>query len=534
MSAPPTTAHLAECLEASALLHPGRTAVVDPDASEISYRALDADTDRLAGFLRGLGVGPGDRVGILCPKSIVAVTAIFGILKCGAAYVPVDVGAPAERCRTVLTDCAVRVLVVAADAAGIFDGWDRATLPGDVIVVGDDPRPAAAGARTHAWTAALAAPAIARGSVPRSADDTAYILYTSGSTGKPKGVQISQRNATSFVDWSCATFPSSPDDRFSSHAPFHFDLSIFDIYVALRHGASLHLIPDELGKSPRELARFAAERKITVWYSTPSALSLLAQFGRLDRLGWEGPRTVLFAGEVFAVKHLRRMTELWTRARWFNLYGPTETNVCTWYEVPTPVPADRTVPYPIGPACSHCEPLVLDDDGTPVARGERGRLYIAGASVFVGYWNRPADNARVFREIGGRRYYDTGDVVQEQPDVGFVYVGRKDRMVKRRGYRIELGEVESALYRHPGIAQAAALAVDDGGEGVRIVACVVPTGTGPTIVELKTFTSVNLPAYMVPDAFVRFDDLPKTSTGKTDYTTLAASLRAAAAADAPG
>ena len=172
----------------------------------------------------------------------------------------------------------------------------------------------------------------------RSPDDLAYILYTSGSTGVPKGVMLTHRNATSFVDWCSSVFTPAEDDRFSSHAPFHFDLSILDIYVSLKHGASVHLIPDELGKKPRDLARFIADRRITVWYSTPAILSLLGEFGDLARLDCSALRLVLFAGEVFPVKQLRRIAGLWPSPDYYNLYGPTETNVCTFSKIPTPVP----------------------------------------------------------------------------------------------------------------------------------------------------------------------------------------------------
>ncbi|HKX46891.1 MAG TPA: AMP-binding protein, partial [Planctomycetota bacterium] len=360
--------------------------------------------------------------------------------------------------------------------------------------------------------------------VARSPSDLAYILYTSGSTGRPKGVQISHENASSFVEWGFETFRPTPDDRFSSHAPFHFDLSIFDLYVAIRAGASVHLISDEMTRNPRELARFAAERALSVWYSTPSALTLLGQFGRLERLDYRGPRLVLFAGEVFPVKHLRQVTRLWTRADWYNLYGPTETNVCTFARIPLPIPDERVEPYPIGPACSHCDALVVDEHGAPVARGAEGLLLIAGPSVFLGYWNRPDDDARVFRSLAGRRWYDTGDVVREGDAGELVYVGRRDRMVKRRGYRIELGEIEKGLYRHPALREVGVVALSDEA-GVRIVACFSCDGEPPSLVDLKKFSSEVVPTYMVPDTFRRFDALPSTSTGKMDYQRLLQWLR---------
>jgi amino acid adenylation domain-containing protein len=357
--------------------------------------------------------------------------------------------------------------------------------------------------------------------------DLAYILYTSGSTGVPKGVMLTQLNAVSFVDWCTSEFTPTEEDRFSSHAPFHFDLSVLDLYVPLKHGAALFIVSEELGKNPKELAAFISAKRLTVWYSTPSILSFLAQFGELHKLDCSALRLVLFAGEVFPVKHLRAVTEYWPRAAYFNLYGPTETNVCTYARIPLPIPSDRTVPYPIGLPCSHCSSLVLDEpDGDPVTRGEEGLLYIAGPSVFQGYWNRPQESQAPFIERDGVRWYNTGDVVRDDGEGGFVYLGRRDRMVKRRGYRIELGEIERGLYQHPDLREAATIAVPDSDSGVRILAYLVPQGgKKPSIIELKAFCAHALPGYMSPDVFRFLEFLPRTSTDKVDYQALLRTTR---------
>jgi acyl-coenzyme A synthetase/AMP-(fatty) acid ligase len=236
-------------------------------------------------------------------------------------------------------------------------------------------------------------------------------------------------------------------------------------------------------------------------------------------------RLVLFAGEVFPVKRLRAITEFWPRPDYFNLYGPTETNVCTYARIPLPVPEERTDPYPIGPACAHCRPLVLDAvDGAEVARGEEGLLYMAGASIFAGYWNRPERNAEAFIERDGVRYYNTGDVVREDAVEGFLYLGRRDRMVKRRGYRIELGEIETVLHRHEEVREAAVVAVPDAEAGVKIVAHLVAAGEKkPGIISLKRFCAEHLLSYMSPDRFQYHATLPRTSTDKIDYQTLKSS-----------
>jgi acyl-coenzyme A synthetase/AMP-(fatty) acid ligase len=317
-------------------------------------------------------------------------------------------------------------------------------------------------------------------------------------------------------------FKPHENDRYSSHAPFHFDLSILDIYVPLKHGATLVLIPEDIGKEPHRLAPMIAERRISVWYSAPSILSLLAQYGNLDRYDYSALRLVLFAGEVFPVKHLRALQSLLPPVRYFNLYGPTETNVCTFYEVPMPIPEERVVPFPIGQTCSHLKAKVVDGQGQEVRVGEEGELCVSGRGVMGGYWGLPEQSARAFLEDdAGQHWYKTGDIVVESPDGNYIYLGRRDRMVKRRGYRVELGEIEAGLYRHPVIKEAAVIALPDEEAGVKIKAFVsCREAKHPSLIALKQFCAENLPLYMIPDLFSWHDALPKTSTDKIDYQRL--------------
>jgi acyl-coenzyme A synthetase/AMP-(fatty) acid ligase len=247
---------------------------------------------------------------------------------------------------------------------------------------------------------------------------------------------------------------------------------------------------------------------------------LLAQFGKLEQRNYASLRLVLFAGEVFPIKYLKLLKSLWRHPRYFNLYGPTETNVCTSYEVPATIPESQTDPVPIGKACSHCRPLVVDELGAEVARGDEGELCIAGPSVLPGYWDLPENTAKAFLPGCDIRWYRTGDIVLELPDGDYKFLGRRDRMIKKRGYRIELGEIEAALYRHPEIKEAAVLAfANDDGVPVKAFAS-TRNGSKLSIIELKKFCSENLPLYMVPDTFCCLESLPKTSTDKIDYQEL--------------
>ncbi len=505
----------------SARRSPLAVAVVEPGHGSLTYAELDALSNRVRDRLVALGVGRGDRVGIYMRKSIDTLAAIYGVLKAGAAYVPVDPGAPPARGAYIMHNCAVKVVLIEGGSAARLraEAEQLGAVPNLFVV--DRPH-AGAGLRKALDEADGIGRAAEVASVHADGADLAYILYTSGSTGKPKGVMLSHENAVSFVDWCSASFKPLADDRFSAHAPFHFDLSILDIHVSLKHGATLVLISEDMGKDAPRLARLIAEERISIWYSAPSILALLAQFGNLQDHDYSRLRQVLFAGEVFPVKHLRALSTLWPTPAYFNLYGPTETNVCTFYEVSLPVPPERTDPYPIGYTCSHLASRVCDADGHIVPTGDEGELCIAGPAVMEGYWSLPEQTAKGFHhDPDGTRWYRTGDIVVEGADGCYTYLGRRDRMVKRRGYRVELGEIEAGLYRHPLLKEAAVVAFPDQETGVRIVAFLsCHDERHPSLIEIKRFCSEHLPLYMIPDHFSWHERLPKTSTDKIDYQRL--------------
>ena len=514
---------LHELLWRSAEIWPDRIALEEEAGAAITYGELARLADAACGVLRRLGVRRGDRVAVCVPKSIDAVAAIFAVMKVGATYLPLDPSAPAERNRTILRDARVSGAVLARRWADELraDIGDAAVLSLPSVGRGDGLRKALAESPRNGRPSASDAASLHPG-------DPAYILYTSGSTGIPKGVMVSHAAASSFVDWSSKAFRPTSADCFSSHAPLHFDLSVFDLYVAIRHGARVVLIGEATGKAPLRLAALIAERRISVWYSVPSVLALLAGYGKLARRDYPDLRLVLFAGEVFPVVHLRALKSLWPAPRYFNLYGPTETNVCTAFEIPPKIPADRAEPYPIGRACSHLRTMVVAETGRPAPVGSEGELCVRGPAVMLGYWNRPQDTERAFLQTGpGERWYRTGDVVLENAEGEYEFVGRRDRMVKRHGHRVELGEIEVALNRHPAVREAAVIALpDEFGGGLRVKALIGPSREPrPSMIELKRFCGGILPGYMIPDVFAFADALPRTSTGKVDYPRLEADER---------
>lgn len=515
--------HLSELLANAAMRRPRGVAVEDDEGRSVSYGRLATMADRVATRLARWGVGRGDRVGLFLPKSIEAVAAIHGTLAAGAAYVPVDPAAPATRGAGILADAGVKAAIVAGPLAQAF----RASWPGPgplprLIVVGPDKDRAA----DADWDDVLADDAPAPLPSPRQPDDLAYILYTSGSTGQPKGVALSHANALAFLDWCEAEVRPRDDDRFASHAPFHFDLSVFDLYVSCRHAAPLILVGEALGKDPARLGAFVSSRGVSVWYSAPSILALLAEYGGLGRADRDAPRLVLFAGEVFPVAALKRLRDLWPGATLWNLYGPTETNVCTAFRIPEAIPDGHADPYPIGRACAPHRARVVDEHGADVSTGAVGELLIAGPGVMRGYFGRPdLTEAALLRDDEGTPWYRTGDLVADAGDGVHHFHGRRDRMVKKRGYRIELGEVESALYRHVGVDRAAVVArPGESGPSIAAFVALKPECKG-SVIAMKRHCTEFLPPYMIPDSFTFLPALPTTSTDKVDYRGLEALAR---------
>jgi amino acid adenylation domain-containing protein len=500
---------------------PERVAVIDGDRT-MTYSELEQRASQVAQLLRSLGVSRGDRVGLYLDKSAESVVGLYGVLKAQAIYVPLDPDAPPRRLASVARDCELRCVLTGGEKA---TGWREIVAASPAVEalvvlnaaegeVGD----AAPGVPLLGLDALACQPTSSPSSEP-DGDDLAYLLYTSGSTGTPKGTALSHRNALAFVDWAVARFDVTSDDRLSSHAPLHFDLSIFDLFAAARAGASVVLVPASASVFPVVLARFIEQQAISVWYSVPSVLSALAlrgnvRGGELSRL-----RAVLFAGEVFPTKYLRRLMELLPHASFYNLYGPTETNVCTFYEVP-PLAPDGQEPVPIGRAITGVEVFAVTDEGRLAGRGEVGELYVQGPTVMRGYWNDPARTAEVlvphpFAGEPAPLVYRTGDLVREDEDGDLRFLGRRDAQIKSRGYRIELGDIEAALYAHPDVVECAVVPLPDDLITNRIKAFVVGRGQLRRS-DLSSFCADRIPRYMVPDSFEFRQSLPKTSTGKID------------------
>lgn len=500
-------------LRDSAARTPDAVAVID-DHGDMTYAELDRRANQVARLLRSLGVRPGDRVGLHLPRTSEAMIGVYGVLAAGAAYVPLPLGTPPSRLRTIAVDAGIRLVLAAhadidrllAELGGpgssvteVVATQAAAELPGESLETAIDP------------------------------DDLAYVLYTSGSTGAPKGVMISHRNALSFVDWAAQEFQVTGADRLANHAPLHFDLSVFDVFAAAWAGAAVVPVPAGTAAFPAVLAEFIRERQITVWYSVPSALNLLVSRGRLHAGDLPGLRMVLFAGEVYPVPQLRQAMEALPNARFYNLYGPTETNVCTYYPVPRPLP-EECAALPIGMPLPGVDLCAETDDARAAGVGETGELCVRGATVMRGYLGDPARTAQVLRPAAdepGTPAYHTGDLVTRDAEGQWHFLGRRDSQIKTRGYRVELGEVERALATHPAVLECAAIAVPDEKFG-HLIAAFVVLREEMTTARLTAHCRTVLPSYMVPWQMRTTSALPRTTTDKIDYRRLKADMKESA------
>ncbi|HVN19578.1 MAG TPA: amino acid adenylation domain-containing protein [Dongiaceae bacterium] len=515
---------LQQLLKKSATRYPEKTAVWARERS-ISYRELDERSNQLAHALREHGVKKGDRVGIYFPKCVESVVTMFAVLKAGGVYVPLDPAAPVDRIAYIIGNCGIRALVTNSEKKGALDSKTQASL--EFVVLIDEDTKASNGTTVMPWSVLSKYDGRSAPSVMLTETDLAYILYTSGSTGRPKGVMLTHQNALTFVEWCADIFQITSEDNLSNHAPLHFDLSVFDVYNAIEAGATVYLVTEDIALFPVTLANFIEKKGITVWYSVPSALTLLLLHANLDAAKLARLRLILFAGEVFPMKYLQQLANVLPQLELYNLYGPTETNVCTYYKVERNRLSSMDK-LPIGIACENTEVFAVDDQDQIVTRpGDSGELYVRGPGVTYGYWGDSEKTAKMvvdnrFQKHFQEKMYRTGDIVVLGEDGNYYFTGRRDSMIKSRGYRIELGEIETALLSHPAVKEAAAIAIPDDVVSNRIKA-VVSTHDGHAVkpTELQQFCGAKIPKYMIPE-FIEFqENLPKTSTGKIDRVRLA-------------
>lgn len=470
------------------------------EGEHLDYRELNARANRLAHYLRGLGVGPGIKVGICLERGLDMVIGVLGVLKAGGVYIPLDPAYPGERLAFMLEDSQATVVLSQGDML--------ASLPvQNAHVVNLD--------RDQEAIAQQGEENLAYSPGP---EDLAYILYTSGSTGKPKGVQIPHRALSNFLH-SMAREPGlDRSDVLVAVTTLSFDIAGLELYLPLISGARLVLASRETAADGTALAALLAACDASVMQATPATWRLLLASG------WEGsPKLkILCGGEALprdlAETLLPRCASLW------NMYGPTETTIwSTTYRVES-----GSGQIPIGRPIANTQVFILDAHLQPVPIGVGGELYIGGAGVAHGYWRRPELTAErfipdPFSAEPGARLYKTGDRARYLEDGNIEYLGRNDFQVKIRGFRIELGEIEAELMKHPRVREAVVAVREDVPGDKRLVAYLIAAGAEELKPEdMRAHLKADLPEYMVPSAFVMLESFPLTPNGKLDRKALPA------------
>jgi amino acid adenylation domain-containing protein len=487
---------LHEAIERHAERHPSAVAVIAPDES-LTYSELDSRANRLANFLRRT-VQRDDVVGVFLDRSARLVTALLGILKAGAAYLPLDPNSPAERLRYMLADAKAKLVITECGLGEMLPET------GPRIVLDAD----------NEWRTEDATPP----RVELNPANSAYVIYTSGSTGQPKGVINTHAGIVNRLVWMQDEFRLTAADRVLQKTPYTFDVSVWEFFWPLREGACLVMAKPGGHQDPMYLASAVAEHAITTIHFVPSMLQMF--LAEPLAAGLPSLRRVICSGEALSAELAATFFRV-MKAELYNLYGPTEASVdvTSWHC------KGGENPVPIGKPIANLRAYVLDQYLQPLPSGVPGALYLAGVGLARGYVEAQQLTAErfvpdPFAETPGERMYRTGDIARFREDGRIEFLGRADNQVKVRGFRIELGEIEAALRQHPGVRDAAVLA--ETGTASRLIAYWTPAQAKDTatIENLRGFLKIRLPDYMIPAVWVRLESMPLTASGKLNRRAL--------------
>jgi len=484
---------------------PDETAVID-QKNRISYRELNELANRLARRLIRQGVRPGTLVGVSLNRSIEMVIALLGILKTGAAYVPLDPAYPEQRLDFMVDDSQVNVVLITPELA---DLWQKQKI--DVLAVDAESLSAEA---EDAFNLSL----------PLSAENRMYVIYTSGSTGRPKGVEGTHRASMNRFSWMWNTYSFLDGETCCQKTSLGFIDSVWEIFGPLLRGVASVILPDEAIIDPEQLVQLLAKYGVTRIVLVPSLLRVILE--GVEDLQNRLPKLKLWtcSGEVLPVDLVNRFSGASPKATLLNVYGSSEVAAdVTWHEITT---SDRSRPVPIGRPISNVQMFILDRHLNQVPAGVPGELFVGGDCLARGYLRRPELTserfvAHQFEPGSSIRLFRTGDLGRYLPNGEIEYLGRTDNQVKIRGIRVELGEIEAVLASHPTVRDAAVILADRSGQQRLIAYLEVRPGLHPDIDELRRFMRSRLPDQMVPSDYLVIDAFPLLPSGKVDRRTLA-------------
>ncbi|HEX8559980.1 MAG TPA: amino acid adenylation domain-containing protein [Pyrinomonadaceae bacterium] len=501
----PRDVPLHQLIEEQAERTPDALAVVS-DEGQLTYRELNRRANQLAHHLRGLGVGPEALVGVLLERSVELVVALLGVLKAGAAYVPLDPGYPPQRLAFMLEDARLPVLLAQQRLLGVLPGHGARVVRLDAD-----------------WEQIAREPAD-NPAVELSGANLAYMIYTSGSTGRPKGAMNTHGGIVNRLVWMQDAYRLSPSDAVLQKTPLSFDVSVWEFFWPLLAGARLVMARPGGHQDAAYLASVIEEQRITTLHFVPSMLH--AFLARADAARAASLKRVICSGEALSYELKERFYSLLPEVELHNLYGPTEAAVDVTYWACERDGGRRVVP--IGRPIANTQIYVLSKELRPVPVGVAGELYIGGDGLARGYLRRPGLTAErfvpdPFSAEPGARLYRTGDLARHLPGGEVEFLGRVDHQVKVRGFRIELGEIEAALAEHESVSECVVVAREDAPGDARLVAYVVTGGrTGTSASAWRRFLGERLPEYMIPSAFVALEAMPLLPNGKVDRGALPA------------
>jgi amino acid adenylation domain-containing protein len=512
--------------------NPDNTAIYLENKGSITYQELNALSNKFATIFQQTKRTPGQNpyIGILSTVHINSIAAVLGALKIGCAYVPLDEHSPLERLKHILVHTTMDCLVI--DPVFYEKYKDLLQMDSLKTIILLDNSISTIPANITTFDTVLAASDAEPLAMNQVCDDLAYVLHSSGSTGIPKGIMLTHRNARTFVDWMQKEFQLNSQDIVMSRASFKFDLSVFDIFNTFKAGAKLVCYDWNKERAAEDrhtsYANLMEAQKATILYTTPSTYISLMNRGNLkDKTLCL--RTMMYAGEPFPIPQLKALRKILPTTKIANIYGPTETNIITYYWI-NEIPEGATA-IPLGAVVEDTEILVVSEDGKSVCKPcECGELWCRGGTVTLGYLGMQEKTAEQLVDSPFHSYpakfWRTGDYGYRDEAGILHYKGRKDHMIKVKGFRIELGEIECALAQFGGIDEFCVVAIPDEKYGNRLYCFYSALDSKYLDVQaLMAFLQTKIPSYMMPYKFFQHPALPKTSTGKIDRVCLAESVK---------